>query len=54
MDKLLHFQRFGEGDRTVILLHGLFGLSANLGPLARELARDYRVLVPRPALHGRR
>ncbi len=53
MDKLLHFQRFGEGDRTVIVLHGLFGLSANLGPLARELARDYRVLVPDLRNHGR-
>lgn len=53
MDQLLHFQGFGEGDRSVILLHGLFGLSANLGPLARELARDYRVLVPDLRNHGR-
>jgi esterase len=53
MDKLLHFQAFGEGERAVILLHGLFGLAANLGTLARELGRDYRVLVPDLRNHGR-
>ena len=53
MDELLHCQIHGTADRAVILLHGLFGLSANLGPLGRELARDYRVLVPDLRNHGR-
>ena len=32
---LLNHHLHGDGERTVILLHGLFGLSANLGPLGR-------------------
>jgi esterase len=50
---LLHCQILGSAARTVILLHGLFGLSANLGPLGRELARHFRVLVPDLRNHGR-
>lgn len=49
---LLNHHLHGNGERTVILLHGLFGLSANLGPLARELARDYRVILPDLRNHG--
>lgn len=53
MTELLHCQTHGTAGRAVILLHGLFGLSANLGPMARELARDYRVLLPDLRNHGR-
>ena len=53
MSETLNCQTLGESDRTVVLLHGLFGLSANLGPLARELAREFRVLVPDLRNHGR-
>lgn len=49
---LLNHHLHGDGERTVILLHGLFGLSANLGPLGRELARDYRVILPDLRNHG--
>lgn len=51
--RLLHCQSYGEGPRTSVLLHGLFGLSANLGSLARELSRTHRVLVPDLRNHGR-
>ena len=51
--ELLHCQIHGSAGGAVILLHGLFGLSANLGPMARELARDYRVLLPDLRNHGR-
>jgi len=53
VSETLNCQTLGESDRTVVLLHGLFGLSANLGPLARELAREFRVLVPDLRNHGR-
>ena len=33
--ELLHCQIHGSAGGAVILLHGLFGLSANLGPMAR-------------------
>lgn len=52
-ERLLHCQTLGDGARTVVLLHGLFGMSANLGPLARELARQWRVLLPDLRNHGR-
>jgi len=37
---------------TVVLLHGLFGCSANWGAIARRLAAHYRVLVPDLRNHG--
>jgi esterase len=53
MSPILHCQILGESPQTVVLLHGLFGVASNLGPLARELARDYRVLLPDLRNHGR-
>lgn len=47
----LHYQALGEG-KTVILLHGLLGMSDNLGALARKLAEQYRVIVPDAINHG--
>jgi esterase len=51
--ELLHTRRFGTGSRTVVLLHGLFGLGANLGAVARELGGHARVLLPDQRNHGR-
>lgn len=51
--QLLHCQSLGEGAQTVVLLHGLFGMSTNLMPLGRELARSQRVLLPDLRNHGR-
>lgn len=47
----LHYQELGEGQ-TIILLHGLLGMSDNLGGLARSLAKQYRVIVPDAVNHG--
>lgn len=52
MDPQLHYQSFGEGA-PLLLLHGLFGMGTNLGMLARELAREHRVIVPDLRNHGR-
>ena len=49
----LHFREYGDGGDTLVLLHGLFGSSANWGSIARALADDYRVLVPDLRNHGR-
>lgn len=40
------------GQPTVVLLHGLFGSSANWGAIARHLAARHRVLVPDLRNHG--
>ena len=53
---LLHHSLRGEGP-PVILLHGLFGSSANLGMVARGLARDFSVYsldLPNHGLSPRR
>lgn len=47
----LYYQELGEG-KTVILLHGLLGMSDNLGAIARKLAEQYRVIVPDAINHG--
>lgn len=47
----LHYQELGEGE-PVILLHGLLGMSDNLGSLARTLAKKYRVIVADAINHG--
>jgi len=53
MSPNLHYQALGDASQAVVLLHGLFGVATNLGPLARELAREYRVLMPDLRNHGR-
>jgi len=42
----------GPGQPVIILLHGLFGSSANWGTVARHLGQKYRVLVPDQRNHG--
>ncbi len=39
----LHYKVTGEGP-TVVLLHGLFGSLENLGMVARELSKSFRVI----------
>ena len=48
----IHFNERGDG-RPVIVLHGLFGNSNNLGALARSLAEHYRVYSLDLPNHGR-
>lgn len=49
---ILNSQTRGEG-RAVILIHGLFGASDNLGNLARSLESDFRVISLDLRNHGR-
>lgn len=48
----LHYREYGEGRQPLVLLHGLFGSSANWGSIARHLSERYRVLVPDLRNHG--
>jgi esterase len=43
----------GEGDKPVVLLHGLFGSGQNLGQLARGLADSFKVYSVDLPDHGR-
>jgi esterase len=49
----LHLRRYGDpGQTPVLLLHGLFGSSANWHSIARRLAQRRPVLVPDLRNHG--
>ena len=49
----LNTRIYGEpGNPAIILLHGLFGSSANWGTVARGLSQSYHVLVPDLRNHG--
>lgn len=47
----LYYRSLGQGA-DIILLHGLLGMSDNLGALARTLSEHYRVIVPDAVNHG--
>ena len=49
----LNVRSTGQGDRAVVLLHGLFGSGNNLGQLARGLNDDFRVFSVDLPDHGR-
>ena len=49
----LHYRELGEQPDALVLLHGLFGSSANWLGIARSLAADWRVIVPDLRNHGR-
>ncbi len=49
----LHYQELGDAPQALVLLHGLFGSSANWLGMARSLATDWRVVVPDLRNHGR-
>ncbi len=49
----LNVRSSGQGDRAVVLLHGLFGSGNNLGQLARGLNDDFRVFSVDLPDHGR-
>ena len=53
MAEQLHVKTSGEGDSNVVLLHGLFGSSSNLGQIARGLNEDNRVYSVDLPDHGR-
>jgi pimeloyl-ACP methyl ester carboxylesterase len=47
----LFFRQFGQG-KPIIILHGLFGLSDNWVSIAKELALNYKVILPDLRNHG--
>jgi len=53
----LFLREYGEENRlsgpSILLLHGLFGSSANWGQVARKLAEGHHLLVPDLVNHGR-
>jgi esterase len=49
----LHVDISGEGDKPVVLLHGLFGSGSNLMALARSLAPFYKVYRMDLRNHGK-
>lgn len=49
----LHYRTYGESSsKSLVILHGLFGLGDNWVSLARKLAKDYFVVVPDHRNHG--
>ena len=53
MSEDLNVRVTGEGDKPVVLLHGLFGSGQNLGQLARGLADSFKVYSVDLPDHGR-
>lgn len=49
----LHHRELGAAPQALVLLHGLFGSSANWMGIARQLAPDWRIVVPDLRNHGR-
>ncbi len=47
----LYYNILGEGE-PIVLLHGLLGMSDNLGSLAKTLAEDYKVISIDAINHG--
>ena len=48
----LFFRTYGTTGKTVILLHGMLGMSDNLVPFARKLSKRFKVFVPDLRNHG--
>ncbi len=48
---LLNFKEFGEG-KALIILHGLFGSLDNWATMAKELSKNFRVIVMDLRNHG--
>jgi len=49
----LFYREYGSGDRYLIILHGLFGMSDNWAGLARKFSETHHVIVPDARNHGR-
>ncbi len=49
----LHCQTYGSEGPALMLIHGLFGSSDNLRPIARGLADQFKVYAPDLRNHGR-
>ncbi|GHJ32341.1 alpha/beta hydrolase [Streptomyces hygroscopicus] len=50
---IIHYEEHGEaGSPPLVLVHGLYGESAGLAPLAQRFARRFRVIAPDALGHG--
>ena len=49
----LHAERSGEGEETLIILHGLFGSASNLAGLARSLEAQFQIIRLDLRNHGK-
>jgi esterase len=48
----LNYREYAGPGPALLLLHGLFGRAANWGAIAKQLAKDYTVIVPDLRNHG--
>ncbi len=48
----LFYREKGEGDKTIIIVHGLYGASDNWLSVSRELEKDFRVILVDQRNHG--
>ncbi len=48
----LNYKEFGQGD-PIVILHGLFGTLDNWQTMAKQLAKDYTVIIVDQRNHGR-
>lgn len=48
----LFYHTYGNGDKPLIILHGLYGLSDNWTTIARRIAVNYKVYIPDQRNHG--
>ncbi|NUO82756.1 alpha/beta fold hydrolase [candidate division KSB1 bacterium] len=48
----LHFREYGQGDKVLVILHGVLGASQNWQRVAKVLGENYRVLVVDQRNHG--
>jgi len=49
----LFYREFGSSNQTLVILHGLFGMSDNWVGLAKKFAETHHVVVPDLRNHGR-
>jgi pimeloyl-ACP methyl ester carboxylesterase len=49
----LFYREFGTGDKHLVILHGLFGMSDNWVGLAKVFADTHHVIIPDARNHGR-
>jgi len=49
----LFYREFGKGDKYLVILHGLFGMSDNWVGLAKVFAETHHVIIPDARNHGR-
>lgn len=49
----LFSREVGNGDHTIIILHGLYGASDNWMTIASSLSEEFRIILPDQRNHGR-